>query len=503
MKEKLYSLYRDRVDNVCKTLHWPTALAQLSANRARTPQRESDRSLNALDAAIMYMAVCSTTPPECEAWFFESKAALVSQARASAEAQLARSRLLQTPDIVTLQAFVIYLQAHRSCQNYASSWTLLAIAVRVASTLGLGSENAENYDVTDLEIRRRLWYTICLLDTQGVLDRGSAPLIALSEMGLAPKDTNDANVSCSQLPIVATGELTEMSFALMTHEAMICQRKLCELSSGGPHDDWAGWKTKMVILAEFKQHYNEKYITVDPATTTPLRNFMVAGARTISNTMTLITRRPPYRQQSNCAPPGDDFDSLEASTRILESHLEIDTAQNSPWSWKSWVPWYAIAAVLAELCRRPQDPMAERSLRAACEVFQQHATPASDPESGILWRPIAKLLKRVQRLRRNDAAGTPSTGQGSSSMSPDNTNEPCVAGHIRLGACDDEIIAPTRNDPGAHDETPFDALDMSIFDDLMGSSNLPYNLPGTDIGESWLDWDLLMQQELDYPFAQP
>lgn len=62
--------------------------------------------------------------------------------------------------------------AIRACHRYASSWTLLAVAVRLANALSLGSENIQSFTAIDLEVRRRLWYCINLMDIQAMLDRG-------------------------------------------------------------------------------------------------------------------------------------------------------------------------------------------------------------------------------------------------------------------------------------------------------------------------------------------
>jgi hypothetical protein len=64
-------------------------------------------SLQALETAIYFMATCSLTDEEAKG--LGDKSRLLHTFRSSAEHLFAQSSLLQSPDLVLLQAFVIYL----------------------------------------------------------------------------------------------------------------------------------------------------------------------------------------------------------------------------------------------------------------------------------------------------------------------------------------------------------------------------------------------------------
>ena len=68
--------------------------------------------------------------------------------------------------------------------------------------------------------------------------------------------------------------------------------------------------------------------------------------------------------------------------------------------------WYALAVLLAELYSPGDSPAIDHSYLVAREAFAQNASVIADSETGMLWRPIAKLMSRVQRLRGNTASET-------------------------------------------------------------------------------------------------
>ena len=67
----------------------------------------------------------------------EEQERLIQQYRHAEEAQLANGNFLTSKSLIMLQACVIYLAGLRTCQASAQQWTLLALAARIATALGL------------------------------------------------------------------------------------------------------------------------------------------------------------------------------------------------------------------------------------------------------------------------------------------------------------------------------------------------------------------------------
>jgi hypothetical protein len=290
---------------------------------------------------------------------------------------------------------------------------LVALAIRIGVALGFGSEDPRSISAFDLECRRRLWHCIAILDTQAALDRGTVPMLSSAYLGPPPLNIADCEMSSQLMPKTDSQGFTEMSYTMMMSEATICQKQLSEPSSAGTN----GWQYKVQLAEAFAESMQRKYIQRHEEHA-PFGTFIRIAAEEMSLGIQLLLRRPPYALK-NAAPPSDTVDIMEVSTKLLEVHAQFQSAELSPWIWKRWVPWYSLGIVLAELCVRPNGEYAERSWAAAKQTYNRYARFLSNPDFGMPWRPILKLMSRVQRQRQNDARGSstasPQTAISSSS----------------------------------------------------------------------------------------
>ncbi len=482
MEETLLDFYRDRVDSVVKTLHWPTVALQLSDGK------KSEESVQALRASLLFMGLCSAQPEECILLFSNTKATLLPLLQRNGEASLVEAKLLQTPDITRLQALVTYLQAIRACNAYASNWTLLAVAVRLASALRLQSGESTSISKYDIEIRRRLWFSICLMDTQAMLDRGSTPMIGLEELGSPPLDVDDNAIKAETVPDGPANGFTDMSFPLMMYATMKCQKQLSAIASYTVETGWRGWDQKLSILKAYEEYCDDVVAKANSRPKRPIQYFTSAAVNNIRASMRLILRRPPFRQSNSAAPPWDEFDVLESGTDVLESHLHLQIDQHSPWAWKRWIPWYALAVVLAELTIRPFGQPWTRGFKSAAEVFRRHAPSPADTESGPLWRPIAKLLRHVEHLQSSREISQVVSAEGD-------------AHRLQLHDCN-QRSSDIVNGNGLSGLSADPAVSLQLWDIPPGEqtaaavmNEVAFHTLEPERGVSWIDWDLIMDQQ--------
>ena len=263
-----------------------------------------------------------------------------------------------------------------ACREYAASWTLLPVAVRVAKGLGLPSNYTKLESIIEQEVSRRVWYSISVLDSKTSMDRGIAPLLSADELQCIPSIKVDS-----------------VSFCWVTHQATICVKKLCDGSKS--------WETKLALLTEFDQTM-KTYCTFLQLTNDPFAQFTAFATQDMALNMQLMARRPPYRCKQSPIPSWDDFDILKTTTEVLERSLQnSDEPTFAPWAWfaRAWVKWHALAVCLAELCTPRRDELADRAYAAAKHAFDHYAGLVSRPDAGMLWKPVVKLYRRVQRLR--------------------------------------------------------------------------------------------------------
>ena len=383
----------------------------------------------------------------------------------------------------------------------ASTWTLLAVAVRVASAQGLGSEDVNNWSAFDLEMRRRLWFSIGVLDTQTALDRGSLPLLPFRDFKFPPLNIDDSEMSPTATPTPSLQKFTDMSFSCMTHEAMVCQKKISKISAA-PDEPLGDWDEKLCIVVVFGESMSRQYLEVNHPEK-PLEMFTKMVAGDIVVTMQLLLQRPLHRTKHNNVSQWDGADVMKVATEVLERFSRKRTSSIfAPWIWFSWVKWYALAIVLAELCSGHKGPLAEKAYLIAQDSFAQYAQLVADTDTGMLWKPIAKLMRRVQRLR--DDVVQDKTVMASSCSSAVQTDSQqsvlresgqetfqhfgCTSGHgsqdlessLHLNATDVDWIMWDKANKACIDGK----------DDLQDTINEGFDLEERN---SWLNWDLFLE----------
>ena len=105
----LYSTFLTHVDPVFKVLHGPSLERYLKGEVALLDGSPGPRGLEALRFAIYYAAITSMTAEQCMTHMGEEKSVLLIGYRSSTELALVATDLINTVELSTLQALVIFL----------------------------------------------------------------------------------------------------------------------------------------------------------------------------------------------------------------------------------------------------------------------------------------------------------------------------------------------------------------------------------------------------------
>jgi hypothetical protein len=237
------------VDPVLKILHAPSLRRYVLEGSERLDCSTGPKGLDALKFAIYYAAITSLTAGECSQQIGEDKAVLLRRYRTGIEVALVKADFVNTEEMSTLQALVIFLICFRSNDSSRLSWTLASLAIRIAQALGLHRESLfASLSPFQREMRRRLWWQICLLDLQSSSDRGSDPVLAFDSFDTKyPLNVNDDDLhpDNSQEP-QKRDEYTDITFSLVCQEVFDTVRELnyvpareLQRSQLSPEDHWA------------------------------------------------------------------------------------------------------------------------------------------------------------------------------------------------------------------------------------------------------------------------
>jgi hypothetical protein len=168
--------FKENVDPLIKVLHVPTFEPIFLDTVAHLDK--VGKGIESLLFAIYYGAVTSTTTEECFERWGEDRSTLLKRYRFGLEQALARANFLYCDEIVILQAFVIFLVLLRRNDDARKIWTLTGLVVRIAQTLGIHRDGSHfKLPPFEIEMRRRLWWQVCILDARSSEDHGCDPTI--------------------------------------------------------------------------------------------------------------------------------------------------------------------------------------------------------------------------------------------------------------------------------------------------------------------------------------
>nr|POE65102.1 bikaverin cluster transcription factor bik5 [Quercus suber] len=266
-----------------------------------------------------------------------------------------------------------------------------------------------------MDTRNRVWCSIGVLDVRCCLDRGTKPLLRSSAFPCMPLNIDDEEISSATVHIEGhpDSHYTSMSYCRMNYHALACQLKIMELGTSTLIDKRSesialAWKRQLVALEQFEQ-FHSNFVQLCLQDRTPIRRLAIAVSTESLVSMRLLLRRPFYKQARDLQTMSEDtFDVLATATEVLESSSHKAQSNDfAQWSWFTWPKWFALAIVLAELCGPIEGQMIDRAWPAAKECYGRYMHQVADTPSGLLWRPIAKLMKRASLVRgRAESAAT-------------------------------------------------------------------------------------------------
>ncbi|OAL04622.1 hypothetical protein IQ06DRAFT_290674 [Phaeosphaeriaceae sp. SRC1lsM3a] len=410
--------FKENVDPLVKVLHVPT-FEPVFFDAVAHPDKVT-KGLESLLFAIYYGAVTSTTPEECMERWGEDRATLLNRYRFGLEQALARANFLYCDEIVILQAFVIFLILLRRNDDARKIWTLTGLVVRIAQTLGIHRDGSHfKLPPFEIEMRRRLWWQVCILDARSSEDHGCDPTIVEAQFDTKmPLNVNDTDLrpDMTEFP-EERNSFTDMTFCLLRFEVANIFRRILYIPPGPNRctEFFAGLTIaqKEKWITECHQRMEEKYLS-NMDMTQPLCWVTATISRLIMSKMWLVVYHPYQRKDGGASLPQETKDKLFiTSLENIEYSILLETeARTMKWGWlfRTYVQWHAIAFLLSELCVRTKGEAVERAWRALEATAGRWWFPLSDGsahgkgQQGCLWKPLRKLLAKAKAAREKELA---------------------------------------------------------------------------------------------------
>ncbi|KAF2811281.1 uncharacterized protein BDZ99DRAFT_385394 [Mytilinidion resinicola] len=423
----LLDVFSENVNFITQIVHMPTVTKMVRDLRGSDMMRLTP-SNEALMFSIYYAAITSMEEDDVMTNFGSSKADLNLRYRLGLEHALAKADFLNAPDLVLVQAFVIFLSLVRRHDSPRFVWMMTGLVIRMAQYLGLQRDGSHFEHLTPFEIetRRKVWWTMCMLDVRASEDQGTDLTITSGSFDTKiPLNINAADISpeSKEMPTEREG-VTEMTFARINFGLW---HIMWQLMNPSVRNGTASLEDQNRMVSEIYQKYEEGYF--QHMTESGNIGFWVGStvARLVMAKMTLIVFLPVLFSS-----PSEHF-SDEIRTKLLVSAIEVaeyNHALNAEqacrqwrWVYQTYTHWHAIVYLLIDISRRPWSPIVERAWVA---LHSSWLIPVQNPTNKNLrvWFSLRKLMAKASRHRDAELSRLRADPQAAARLDTEDQNMP-------------------------------------------------------------------------------
>lgn len=412
----LWQTFLENVDPLLKMFHTPTVQKQIL--RASQHLDQIPPPLEALMFSIYYAAATSLSCFECTEELKEERTTLLHRYRFGTEQALAKAGLLTTKDLTTLQACVLFLICARRDPEGPDVWTLTSLAIRIATRLGLNRDGTSpECSAFEIEMRRRLWWQICILDVRTAEDNGTEPSIFEHSFDTPfPSNVNDGDLDpgMSALPSGTGHGRTEMLFSLQRFEISYAVRKLRFSRQFSEHNSYPVMtgEEKNDFIDELRQRLEDKYLKYCDMKI-PFCFVTASTARLILTKLKLVVCES-VRPSTPMAMQIMKRTLFTTSINILEYSQALKggvEAQKWLWLFQDYVEWDAIAYLLKSLTERSDGgDDVDRAWTVLDHAFDSQQSTGLDASKVSRWQNLGRLKSKALAARKVAAAAERQAG---------------------------------------------------------------------------------------------
>lgn len=374
----LWATFEKNVAPMVMIFHMPTLLKNIY--KTATNRDHVDRPSEAIAFAVYFSAVNSMDSQTCEQELGQDYSSALQHYRFATQQALVRAGFFQLRDQTVLQAAVLFLTCLNSPKDAYFVWTMTAAVYRMAQGMGLHRDGS-NFDLGlfEIEMRRRLWWAIYLLDTQSSEFHAIGPQITEDSYDTNfPLNINDEDISPESTQIQeAQTAFTEMTFCLVRIDMVVSHRRSALQSPGyeirsndstKSRNDPKQVEQRLCQLEEIHNRLRERYLQFCD-TSIPIQ-WVTATVIRLALARSWVIAHPSHGPMEDCMactvlPSGDNQCQLfTTAIEVVDFVYLLETdPRTRRWSWlfERYPQWHSIIFVLTELCIRTQSAETDRA----------------------------------------------------------------------------------------------------------------------------------------------
>ncbi|KAJ5967827.1 hypothetical protein N7501_004075 [Penicillium viridicatum] len=334
------------------------------------------------------------TVEDCRVELDEDKHEVLNRYRTGVESALAKADLLQSLDITVLQAFVIYIACSRRYNKGPDISKFLGNAIGIALKIGLHRDaSASEISPFQVEMRRRLWWQIYILDTNIAEDCGTNPRILESWFDTRfPSNVTDASLDpdMKDPPRNCSGK-TEMVLSLTRSEISNLARRTIFSDQFCEESCYPVLSTlqKCTTIDLFKEKVEQQYLShLDQSIA--LDCFTTVFSNLVLAKLKLAVIKPRARQDQSML---THVNFRKVCVEILQETAALKRHEKGrQWLWifQSHIEWDALTCLLINLSLSPKGEVLDLAWQAVNETYE-HLKTDGDTRCDYRWENIEEL----------------------------------------------------------------------------------------------------------------
>jgi hypothetical protein len=352
----LWQIFLENVDPLLKIIHVPVTQRQLV--RATQNLDSVPAPFQAFMFAIYYATITSMQCSiSCKTLLNEDRNTLLNRYQLGVEQALSKANFISKPNILALQALTLYLICARLNTDKTYVWTMTGLVIRIATKLGLHRDPVSLGVAPFIaEIRRRLWWQICILDVRTAEENDMDPMLCEHNFDTKlPSNLNDSelDISMTQLP-PETPNRTEMLYPLTRLKISYEARKLVFSPKFTAENGYQSlsFDEKKRLLQTLQKEIEDQWLR-NCDMKVPICFLTATSARMVLSKINL-TIHHPARSGSSGVSHELRVDLVDTALEIVEyAHTLRNSSEYAKWAWlfQKYIEWDAIAFVQLSSCQ--------------------------------------------------------------------------------------------------------------------------------------------------------
>ncbi|KAK8112586.1 hypothetical protein PG984_013112 [Apiospora sp. TS-2023a] len=399
----LLDVYSENVNFMAQAVHMPSVVKLAREIRSKgtaslTPSNE------ALLFAIYYAAVTSMEEDDVKANFGASKSDLNHRFRVGFESAVARADFLNAPNVTLVQAFIAFLCLARRHDSPRYIWMMVGIVIRMAQSIGLHRDGSHfpSLGPYEVEVRRRAWWALYMLDMRSSEDQGTDLTIGKDSFDTKrPMNINDTDIEPGMKePPKERAGVTDTSYCLVSIEYCSTTGKLLllELKNGAPDYDHLSR-----LLDDMYEKLHRECFQHVAQVGQVITELGITITRLVMAKLKLLVFVPLLLSS-----PTDDF-SDDIRTSLFVAAIEVAEYNHSmnentsfvPYRWifQTYTHWQSVVYLLLEISRRAWSPLVERAWVALHSKWLIPVNAFKMDKNKEISMPLKKLLAKARKHR--------------------------------------------------------------------------------------------------------